>query len=244
MSDHLGPPAPSPATILAGEGAGGPANLSRRTTLKWVIAAAATPLLASACGDRSGWRDVRLSPIGAEGYGTDPNLMAPSAPWPLTMTEAQRTLTRTAADIIVPGAAALNVDAFVDEWISAPYERQQNDRALILSGLAWIGNESQSRYHKMFMGAPIEEQRAIFDDIAYKDRIKSGHDRPAEFFARLRALVLAAYYTSPQGVSELGYMGNSPMVGAYPGPTGEAITHLRGKLDELGLDMPDLRSWR
>jgi hypothetical protein len=217
---------------------------SRRTTLKWVIAAAATPLLASACGDRSGWRDVRLSPIGAEGYGTDPNLMEPSAPWPLTMTEAQRTLTRTLCDLIVPGAAALHVDAFIDEWISAPYERQQGDRAEIISGLAWLGNESQSRFSTTFVGSPAEQQRAILDDIAFKDRIKSGYERPAEFFARLRGLVLAGYYTSPEGIAELGYMGNSPIMGAYPGPSEEAMTHLRGKLGELGLAMPDLRRWR
>jgi hypothetical protein len=212
--------------------------------MKWVIAAAASPLLASACGDRSGWRDARLGPISAEGYGTDPDLMSPSAPWPLTMTEAQRTLTRTLADLIVPGAAALTIDAFIDEWISAPYERQQSDRALILSGLAWLGNESQSRFSGTFVGASGEHQRAILDDIAFKDRIKSGHERPAEFFARLRALVLAGYYTSPEGVVELGYMGNSPIIGAYPGPSEAAMAHLRGKLNELGLTMPDLGRWR
>ena len=58
---------------------------------------------------------------------------------------------------------------------------------------------------------------------------------PRQFFAALRTLVVGAYYTSPEGVQELGYLGNRPISGDWPGPSAEAMTHLQDQLDKLGL---------
>ncbi len=44
-----------------------------------------------------------------------------------------------------------------------------------------------------------------------------------------------AYFASPEGTKDLGYIGNIPIAGDYPGPTPEAIAHLDTILDELGL---------
>jgi len=58
----------------------------------------------------------------------------PSVPWPLTLTQDQRAVLRIAADLILPAdahspsAGSLPVDAFIDEWVSAPYQQQQRDR--------------------------------------------------------------------------------------------------------------------
>ncbi|HVY85339.1 MAG TPA: gluconate 2-dehydrogenase subunit 3 family protein, partial [Caulobacterales bacterium] len=153
---------------------------------------------------------------------------------------------RVAADIILPAddkspsASALHVDAFIDEWVSAPYEGQQYDRALILSGLAWLDHESQRRNNADFVALNDAQRRALFDDIAYKDRVKAGYEKPADFFRRLRGLVLAGFYTLPEGVADIGYVGNSPIQGPYPGPTPEALAHLRAKLEELHLPADQL----
>lgn len=220
---------------------------SRRMTIAWVMAAAASPLALAGCGpqtDASGWSDLEPEPITQGAYGGDPDLMAPSAPWPLTLTEAQRTLLRTCADMILPqdahspSAGALHVDAFIDEWVSAPYPRCQDDRKLILSGLRWLDRESQSRARVDFAAATDAQRRAIFDDIAFKDRVKAGYDKPAQFFGRLRGLVMAGFYTMPEGMADLGFVGNSPIMGAYPGPSTEAMAHLREQLTALRLDLP------
>jgi Gluconate 2-dehydrogenase subunit 3 len=222
-----------------------PLNLDRRATMAWMLAAASSPLALAGCSDPSGWRDMKPGAVNAAGYGGDPKLIDAHAPWPLTLTSEQRAIARAAADLIVPadeksaGAGALGVDAFLDEWVSAPYEQQQSDRAQIVSGLAWLDAETQRRFSRSFAAASEEQGRAIFDDIAFRERVKPGYDKPAAFFARLRGLVVAAFYMRPEGLADLGYMGNSPIAGPYPGPSAEALSHLRGKLEALGLAMPD-----
>lgn len=220
----------------------GPAA-TRRATLAWTLAAAGSPLLAG-CADPSGWRDVRLRAVDHPGYGTDPDLIDPQTPWPLTLTSSERALVRAACDLVIPAddhspsAGALGVDGFIDEWISAPYERQQNDRALIVSGLAWLDRESDRRFGRRFAEAGADAQRAILDDIAFKDRVKPGYDQPAQFFGRLRGLIMAGFYTLPEGMMDIGYLGNTPISGPYPGPSEAALTHIRGKLAELNLGVP------
>ena len=59
---------------------------------------------------------------------------------------------------------------------------------------------------------------------------------PRQFFQGFRTLVTGAYYTSPEGVRELGYQGNTPIAGDYPGPSEEAMAHLNEQLEKLGLD--------
>ena len=69
-------------------------------------------------------------------------------------------------------------------------------------------------------------QKKILDDIAFKDKVKVGLEKPAEFFGRMRSLTLGAYYTTSEGWAEIGYMGNTPGTGDYAGPTpGGADAH-------------------
>lgn len=226
---------------------------SRRATIAWMLAAASGPLALSGCGPKpaetpseetGGWRDLKPPPVKGPGYGADPDLTDPSTPWPLTMKSGEREAVRILADLIAPadevspGAGAIGVDAFIDEWVSAPYPSQREDRALILSGLAWLDAESRGRFDENFAAAADAQRREILDDIAFKDRVKAGYEQPAAFFSRLRALVLAGFYTSPEGVADIGYIGNTPIVGDYPGPTPEALDHLQTVLATLGLPSP------
>jgi hypothetical protein len=209
------------------------------------MAAAASPLALAGCGDASGWRDLKPRPITGEGYGRDPDLMNPEAPWPLTLEEGQRNVLRICADLILPAddkspaAGSLGIDAFIDEWISAPYEQQQNDRVLILSGLRWLDHESNKRFDADFAAITDDQRHAIFDDIAFSARVKDGLGKPAGFFGRLRGLIMAGFYSMPEGIADIGYLGNSPIQGPYPGPSREALDHLRAQLAALNLAMPD-----
>ena len=223
-------------------------EISRRVTLAWVAAASASPWVAvpvepaMAQTQQTGlWQDVDVPPITMLGYGQDPNLGKPSVPWPLSLTEDQRAVLRIAADLILPAdahspsAGSLPVDAFIDEWISAPYQPQQRDRIVILSGLAWLDAESSSRFGHGFAQASDGERRAIFDQIAFRTRVQRGYERPAFFFARLRGLVLGGFYSLPEGMKDIGYIGNAPIAGDYPGPTQEALEHLQAALTRLDI---------
>jgi len=227
-------------------------QMTRRESLKWlgVIAAGASlPLIdgcdASTVSEPAGvghWPDLKLQPITVQGYGSDPNLITPGSPWPLTMTTEQRELTSVIADILVPregdnpSASEVNVTDVIDEWVSAPYPKFQSDRVKILSGLAWLDDESMHRFDSDFVAASPEQQLAIIDDIAFeKARSDQEFSRMASVFDGLRRLIVIAYFSSPEGTREMGYQGNIPLAGDYPGPTPQAMEHLDAVLKELGL---------
>ncbi len=227
-------------------------RLTRRESLKWLgaIAAGASAPLIHGCenkvapesGSADHWPDLKLQPISVEGYGTDPDLVTPKSPWPLTMTDEQRELTSVIADILVPregdnpSASEVSVTDVIDEWVSAPYPRFQSDRVEILSGLAWLDDECTQRFDRNFVAASAEQQLAIIDDIAWEEaESNTRFARMARVFDGLRRLVMTAYFSSPEGTKDMGYQGNIPLAGDYPGPTPEAMDHLNEMLQELGL---------
>jgi len=226
------------------------AILTRRESLKWLgaIAAGVSVPLIHGCdkkpapGTDAHWPELNLQPITVAGYGTDPDVMKPETPWPLTMTAEQRELTSLIADILVPregdypSASEVSVTDVIDEWISAPYPRFQTDRLKILSGLAWLDDESMQRFARKFGEASTGQQLEIIDDIAWEEAGSNPRfAQMAGVFDGLRRLVMSAYFSSPEGTKDIGYQGNVPLAGDYPGPTPEALEHLDGVLEELGL---------
>lgn len=227
--------------------------LSRRQTLKWlgVMSAGITLPVISGCDSAAisaakvagRWPDLELALVTGEGYGTDPNLMSPlQSPWPLTMTQDQRNLTATLCDILipregsVPSASEVGVPDAIDEWVSAPYPSHQADRKEILSGLAWLDQESQRRFDKKFVQASSAQQLEIIDVIAYEEAESDlRYIYIAKVFDGLRTLVTIAFFASAEGTDDLGYIGNTPIEGDYPGPTPEAKAHLEAVLRDLGL---------
>jgi hypothetical protein len=233
-------------------GSDGP-RLSRRESLKWLGAMLAGGALATSAarhvvaaeipGAISGhWPALKLPPVTASGYGQDPDLMTPvRAPWPTTLSVSELATVALLADILipregqVPSAAELHVPDVVDEWVSAPYAEQQQDRLAILSLLEWLDDEADLRFGKSFAKLGEKRQLKIVDDIA-------GYEAAEEFkpaaaaFERLRAIVLAAFYCSPEGHADIGYLGGVVIAGDYPGPTREAKAHLAEILASLGLE--------
>ncbi|PCC10534.1 gluconate 2-dehydrogenase subunit 3 family protein [Pseudoalteromonas sp. JB197] len=228
-------------------------GMTRRESLKWLglLAAGSTVGLTTGCtkvledtpSSSGHWPDIEIAPITAKGYGTDPNLvMPPASPWPLTLTQSQLTLVAILSDLLVPkegnipSASELNVPSVIDEWVSAPYHGQQKDRVTILHALAWIDDESKIRFDKLYSTLNKAQQHAILDDIAYyNDDTPEHFQRIAKAFNRFKELVLAAFFCTPQGCKDIGYLGNVPIAGDYPGPSTEAKAHLEHILDELGL---------
>ncbi len=101
----------------------------------------------------------RASAGSAKGYGLDANLLETYNPgdlWPLTLTDAQRRTATALCDVIIPAddkspaASELLVVDFIDEWISAPYDEQQQQRETIVNGLIWLESESQKRFKNSF----------------------------------------------------------------------------------------------
>jgi hypothetical protein len=228
-----------------------PLTVSRRGTFAWMAAAAAAasqslafPGRAATPEQAAGWPAANLPEVTARGYGTDPDFKQKAVPWPLTLSARDREKIRISADLILPpdpgqkAPSALAIDAFFDEWVSAPYGQQKADRALILPGLFWLDTEANARFGRDFIAASDAQHRAIFDSIADTSRAAPDYHQPALFFDSLRRLTVLGYYTTPEGTAELGFVGDTPIQGLYPGPSAEALAHLRRQLDALGLAMP------
>jgi hypothetical protein len=205
-------------------------RLDRRAALKWMLAATA----AAAVTDRAFAGPAQAAAPSTKGYGTDALLnheYAPGSFWPLTMTEQQR---RTAAALCgliipaekgVPSAKDLKVHDFIDEWISSPYPDQQGDRATILEGLDWIDLEAGRRFGKDFAGLREQEMAAIADDISHAPDAKPELAKGAKFFARFRDLTAGAFFATPEGMKDLGYVGNMPLP-EFKGPPPEVLAKL------------------
>lgn len=205
----------------------------RRTAIKWMIAATAS---ASAIGRiRLGAQPTPAGGVpGGKGYGTDPDMMRAYKPgelWPLTFTEAQRTTAAALCAVIIPAddkspsAVDLGVHDFIDEWVSAPYPDQQRDRPIIVEGLDWIDAESQRRFGKTFAGLDAASKAAICDDLSGVERAAPEFKEAARFFSRFRDLTAGGFYTTPEGMRDIGYVGNVPL-GAFLGPPPEVLEKL------------------
>jgi hypothetical protein len=217
--------------------------MDRRTTLKWMTAAAAgMPLLGLRAGaDAAAGGAAAVAGAGAgagagesAGYGTDPDLKRAYRPgdvWPLTLSEAERRTAAALCDLILPAdesspsASSVGVVDFLDEWVSAPYPRQQADRPLVLAGLAWLDEESQRRFDQPFATLDDTQQRAIGDDICDEARARAEFAEAAKFFACYRDLTAGGYYSSPEGRRDIGYVGNVPQVN-FVGPPAVLLAKL------------------
>ena len=232
---------------------------SRRTTLQWMMAAAAlplahwtTPAMAEGMDHAAGavppfdgiadWPDIPPPPP-APGYGRDPDLANPKVPWPLTLDVAQRKTVDVLGDLILPqdaaspGAGALGVGAFIDEWISAPYPQQRADRAKVVGGLLWLDAQSRTLHGRAFVDLAAQQQATLLDALSVPVPI-ARMVAPVAFMDTLRRLFVLGFYSLPEGKADMGYVGDQPTPGAYSGPTREALAHCAHALDRMGLKMP------
>jgi hypothetical protein len=208
-------------------------SLDRRTTIKWMFAAAAAVPGLDALGytPEPQARDVAANQAG---YGTDPKLLKewrPGGPWPLTLGVAARLTTAVLCDLIIPAddvspsASSVGVVDFIDEWISAPYPQQRADRTLILPGLTWIDSEAQGRFGKTFAALTDAQREAIANDICSLAKAAPGAATAARFFAKFRDLTAGGFYTTPVGMKDIGYVGNVPLT-KFDGPPPELLKKL------------------
>lgn len=199
-----------------------PTALSRREALRRIAAATA---MAAALDLKS------FGAAGTAGYGMDPKLTEKEIPWSRILTDDEKKTVAALADVILPAdqygpaASAVGVPDFIDEWVSAPYEAQIADRDIVRPGLAWMDKESAARFAgKRFHELEAGQQTAFLDDIGTKG--SAAHKAGYNFFKKFRELAVGGYYSTREGWAAIGYVGNVPIVGDYPGPPPEALKHL------------------
>jgi gluconate 2-dehydrogenase gamma chain len=128
------------------------------------------------------------------------------------------------ADIIIPkddvsGSAS---DAKVPEFIDFIVKDMPQHQVPMRGGLRWLDMECLKRFEKSFKDSSKDQQLQVVDDIAYptikykgendemieKGTVKPGLQPGVSFFNLMRNLTATGFYTSAEGVKDIGYAGN------------------------------------
>jgi len=117
---------------------------------------------------------------------------------------------RKLSDFIIPPDehAKGALDAGAAEFIDFLCRANEKMAETYTGGLAWIDGEMQRRFGTTFLAATREQQTKLLDEIAYKKNQTAANAPGVVFFAWCRGMVVDAYYTSPVGIADIGFMGN------------------------------------
>ncbi len=129
---------------------------------------------------------------------------------PLFFTPHEYATVRLLADLIIPADVNSNgaLDAGAAEFIDFICFHSANNGGYCRYNLSWIDDEMVRRTGVVFSDAVRDDQIALLDVLAYRKNATPLNSGVVDFFSYLRALVVDAYYTSPVGIADLGYMGN------------------------------------
>jgi gluconate 2-dehydrogenase gamma chain len=137
---------------------------------------------------------------------------APKGPYtPKILTAHEFATLRKLSDFIIPadehspGAVEAGAAEFIDYLASTSPELAE----IYTGGIAWLDHDMQQRYQADFVDAKPEQQTAILDVVAYRKNETPETAPGIRFFAWVRIMVSDAYYTSPIGIKDLGFMGNT-----------------------------------
>lgn len=114
------------------------------------------------------------------------------------------------ADLIIPadersqGGAVGGVEAFLDLVIDS----DEVMKTEVSGGLSWLDSMMLRRSGCRFIDAAPASQKEMLDLIAYACNSSPELDVGIRFFALVRRFVVDCFFTSPEGIRDLGYMGN------------------------------------
>ena len=155
-----------------------------------------------------GLLDAQTTTQAATTVATTPATHTAAAFVPKALTRHEYATLDTLAEWIVPGAHANGSAQFIDYLCSIADEF----KVIFTGGLAWMDNAMRRRADGVdFVNASKDQQQALLDLIAFREKHTDELGPGIRFFDWARRLVVDAYYTSAQGIKEVGYIGNSAM---------------------------------
>jgi gluconate 2-dehydrogenase gamma chain len=95
-------------------------------------------------------------------------------------------------------------------------------------GIAWLDNQMQTLHGKAFRDCTRDQQKAMLDRLAWRERAPQETAAGVEFFALMRSWTVDAFYSSKAGIEDLGYVGNTALT-EFKGCSEEAVKQLLAK---------------
>ena len=123
---------------------------------------------------------------------------------PKGFTDAEYKTIQVLCELIVPGAGQGNAAEFIDLLASV----NPDLKAHWTGGLAWMDRWMERQNKVAFSAATPAQQTALLDIIAYRKNATGDNAPGVRFFELARRMTVDAYYTSPAGIKEIGYLGN------------------------------------
>ena len=103
------------------------------------------------------------------------------------------------------------LEAGAPEFIDLITSENKEYQVALGGGLMWLDNTCIDRYGSVYLECAAQQQKEILDLIAYRKNFKTDPSlgQGIEFFAFLRKLTAAGFFTSEIGIEYLGYIGNT-----------------------------------
>jgi len=114
---------------------------------------------------------------------------------------------RKLAEIIIPGANEAGAAEYIDFLAS----HNADLLAIFNGGMGWVDTYMRKSYGADFLTSKAEQQTALLDKLAYAKNHTPETAPGVPFWTWARNMVVDAYYTSPAGVKDIGFMGNGAM---------------------------------
>ncbi|QQL49084.1 gluconate 2-dehydrogenase subunit 3 family protein [Mucilaginibacter ginkgonis] len=143
------------------------------------------------------------------------------------------------ADIIIPkddrsGSAS---DAGVPAFIGFIVKDMPDHQTPMRGGLKWLDLKCLNLYGKSFVDCSHNQQIEMVTAIAYPAKATLEMQPGVTFFNRMRDLTATGFFSSKMGMKDIGYMGNSPMPGVFPGPPKEVLHQYGFSEKDLNLSL-------
>ncbi len=230
-------------------------SLSRRQMLQLAaamsVSSACSPSVTNAT-QKDGivpWpHDLPVPEVTHAGYGTFPDYfeIGESGPWPKILSDHHKRQLEKFSDLILPATdtgpapSDIGIADFFDDWTSAPYPWMADTRKTVHQGFAWLDKQSDLMFGRDWLELSDAQASEILEMMQNASRDDGPLTQPAWMYKNLRELTIGAYYTTPEGEADLGHISAQPLSGDYPGPTGDALSHIKDLITSLDLEWDDL----
>jgi len=132
---------------------------------------------------------------------------------PKFFTRHEWQMVRLLADYVIPrdtrsgSATEAKVPEFMDVLL-ADKDATEASKISMRGGLAWLDNESRSRFSKTFLNASDAQRRLVLDDIAWPKKARPEVSHGVAFFTRFRDLTASGFFSTALGWQDVQYIGN------------------------------------
>jgi hypothetical protein len=132
---------------------------------------------------------------------------------PKLFNEHEYATVRRLSEIIIPAddVSGSAIEAGAPEFIDLIAANNELFATRLVGGIAWLDRAIEKKSGKNFLDSSIPEQTAMLDQIAFKEKAAPENQPGVVFFSWMRRLTADAFYTSPIGVKDIGYLGNKGM---------------------------------